>query len=159
MYWNLSIGERKIHRKVYFRIFEISKRTTLLYKLFVACLYPPLTAPSFFICFAVTSRHVTSRHVNTQRSSIRNYFINFIHSLISPFCSELKCTRSDGLVVSTGCKLKEGMYRCGCPIPNGVCVQKEYCTCNQGYQAILNMDGSLESCAAILKVAKSEGKK
>lgn len=59
--------------------------------------------------------------------------------------------------MSTGCKPKEGMYRCTCPVPNGVCIQKEYCTCDDGYEANLNPDGSLLSCDALPRVAKSKG--
>jgi len=71
-----------------------------------------------------------------------------------------KCTRSDGLTVSSGCKPLQDMYRCSCPVDHADCIQKEFCKCEQGYKAVVGLDGALKFCERIQVVVEEsqEGK-
>ena len=67
----------------------------------------------------------------------------FYFSLLS---RQLKCQRSDGLTVSTGCKLLPSMYECDCTLSHATCIQKQYCMCDQGYFPQSDGNGGLIRC-------------
>lgn len=60
---------------------------------------------------------------------------------------QYKCKRSDGLIVSTGCKLLPSMYECDCTVSHATCIQKQYCMCEQGHVPQLDHNGVLRKCA------------
>eukprot|EP00111_Clytia_hemisphaerica_P021825 TCONS_00064165-protein len=99
-----------------------------------------------------------SSNMEEQRTCNKGTCFRFDWTINS--AGEYKCTRSDGLTVSTGCKPKDGMYKCDCSlVGNAICVQKEFCMCKKGYSANLNGEQRLVYCEKATGVpSKNKGK-